>query len=320
MKRLVLAVALTIGLGCAAGPAAAQQLLPAEQADRANQNTVVATEAMTRAMGLLTGLSEGGGRLAAATTREELLAAVEAQSASVQAARAELRGLREQVARLRPVGGPDAPGSLQIADLTVQNVAHLMGQVDELLVQIGDMGAALQAGDQARLDKALAALSGGVVLVLEYQGEAMRTGMRFTPTDSPDHALSDAMACYYDGAAAYYRGMLKLGPRDQAASAVGAASQCITTARARAGAAFDRQKANPPSDARERAFMAQLHPLSDARLQVLSDAPAILDGVRVELLNPAVKAPGPETQAALVSIENRLMEIQDREVAIYAAQ
>jgi hypothetical protein len=182
------------------------------------------------------------------------------------------------------------------------------------------MGAAIQAGDQARLNTALSALSGGVVLVLEYQAEAMRTGMRFTPTDSPDHAMSEAMACYYGGAAAYYRGMLKLGPRDQAASAVEAASQCITTARARAGAVFERQKANPPSDAGERAFMAQLYPLSDARLQVLSDAPAILDGVRAELLNPVVGMPAPETQAALVSIENRLMEIQNRELAIYAAQ
>jgi hypothetical protein len=176
------------------------------------------TVALERANAVIEAMDEVGGAfkmidrnaIQAGKTLQEKASILDAQI--VQAQRAVDQGSRKLDA-MEPLPGDD--------DLTktvnqVLKDGKLYGQrIQNIVGDMREVSLAMKAGDQPRLQKSLASMSGGMVAMLEGQAIIYRSRKVFVEKDTSDAYQLDASAYLYEGMAAMAKTALRLAPPAQ---------------------------------------------------------------------------------------------------------
>ena len=314
MRNLVSALVVAVFMA-ATVPAEAQESVSATTWGVANSNTQRAIEGVARVVALAQVVSDPA--WSRSLTREEYIAAFDAKASAVAAARAEIQGIHRELIALPPVYRPGDALSLQAADQTVMNAATFALQADQLLEGFQGLGSALRAGDTPRIQRALGALTEGVVLIVDSQVLSIRSALfRYEP-DSTELALYSAEACFFEGVGYFYRGVFNMMPKLQASNRMANSAQCIADNVVAGRAALERETSGPTVDVALEGVRAQLRPIISQTLTEVSAGADLLRTAGVDL------ADGPEGeriiqrhQAGFAGVERRIMEQQSREDAV----
>lgn len=300
MTKTLTALAVSVGLAfggasaLAASPATTQVVTvsPAKGA-LARHKVEVVTRAIQRTTAFTGAINDPS--LGNATTAEDYIAAIDAMTPQIEAARAELSALRAEVEALPDVAGEGDPVQLQQVDVMAVDFLASAERMDDLLGSIVDLGAALKRGDSAGTEKALATLSQGMMVALDGQAAMFRARVALSDPDSFVYAQTMSLACLYESLAAVTRGQLEFLPAAEAAAKSEAALVCARGHMA-AGRQALVQSGKGGQTASARALQARVDEISGRMLEesataesALASATAVLksggdfDAIEVEL-------------------------------------
>lgn len=186
---------------------------PPPPAPAASQNV-----AMERANAIIEAMDEVGNAfkmidrnaIQAGKTLQEKASILDAQI--VQAQRTVDQG-SSKLNAMTPLPGDD---ELTTTVNQVLKDGKLYGQrIQNIVGDMREVSLAMKAGDQPRLQKSLASMSGGMVAMLEGQAIIYRSRKVFIEKDTSDAYQLDASASLYEGMAAMAKAALRLSPPAQ---------------------------------------------------------------------------------------------------------
>ena len=290
MRRLLPALAaLTVGFAPFAtvlavpSAATAQVIVPQGQGEAAIDHMRQATEAAERVTSLLLKVS-GDPAYAAARTPDEVSAAIAGMRGDLAASRREIKSIIARLNALPRVAGEDDPAELRLVDQVVADIAAFSTEVDELLATGEQLGDALAAGDEARIQRLAGTLMRGSVAVIEVQSLMLRARLPMMPSDSSGFAQVTSMACFYEGFADFQRGALGLARPEEAGAGMERAAACMTAENARGIAAVEREITIDYDDARLDDIRDGLVPVHRAMFKELEGAATLMDEARRAVL------------------------------------
>lgn len=277
------AAVLTLGATATQAAPAVQEVVAVSPAKIAvaRRNVDAVTAAQQRTTALMDILNDPGFR--SATTAEQYVAAIEAMTPRVEAARAELRTIAARIQALPSVAGPGDPVQLQTIDVMTRDISVSIGRLDDLLGSITGLGAALKAGDTPAVERALATLAQGMMLTIDGQATMFRGRVVLSDPQSTVYSQTMAMACLYDSFAAITRGQLEFLPVGEASAKSEAALDCVRTHVAGGREALVREAADPAPNAAGRAMQARIREISSRMLDEMANAERGLNTATVAL-------------------------------------
>lgn len=275
MRNVLLAVALglTIGLTGACGGA---QSAPSDARERiASERRGIAFDAGGRITALLTE-TLGDPAISAPTSVERLAAAIEAKSAMIANARAELSDINRSLLELDPLSGATDGTSLRAIDEDVRGTAAFALKADAVLEGVQAVPEAVRTRNREQLQAAMRAVTSASVLLQETQALTMRRQGALVDSRDPSSGQFAAMACFSDGQAAMQAGMSGLRPQSLAISQIAAAEACMQREIARGRSTIEPFSQAGPANAR-------LSTLHESLYDALAESAAWLGGVREDL-------------------------------------
>lgn len=270
MKRVTLAVAISLCLAGAGAPVMAQVVVvPAgERAEQAIRNTEQALNDARRVAAVASGLLSDP-RLATAATPEAFAAVVEPRRAEIGAGRAEIQAIRARLQVLPQVSRPSDPPQMRMSDQTVRDVAAMAGRIDALMGDVLAVADGVRDGQRDKAMRAIVAVATGSVTMIQAQAVTLRAQAATLPENTSNHGMLTAMACLSDGVASLQQGIMGMMERPAAIAALRVAQTC-TAERASAGRqALEREIATPSPHAELNRLTARLAPLSISILDEL---------------------------------------------------
>jgi hypothetical protein len=303
-----------------AAPAAAQVMVPAEQAEAAGKRAQRATAGAERVTALLLQIVQDPD-YTAATTPTRMQAYLVSRRDKIAASRREIRQIAADLSSLPRISGPSDPMEIQISDRLVTDISGFALRVDGLLGDLQEMGDALAAGDDQRAQRAAGKVVYGSVMVVEAQSMMLRSRLTMVPADSSNHARISGLACFYDGIVALQEGMYGLSERDESGADLGAAAACMRKEVARARVALDRELAEPEPEPALVRIRTRLAPVYRDMHDLIESGATLMDDTRAGMLagiSTAEMADG--VSPRVLAFEQAIMALTRREVDIATGQ
>lgn len=326
MRRLLPALA-ALTLGCAPFAAAlavpsvasAQVIVPQAQGDAAIAHMQQATAGAERVTALLLKVSTDPA-YANARSPEEMRVAIAAMRGDIAASRREIRSIVARLNALPRIASESDPVELRLVDRVVSDIATFSSDVDELLGTVEGLGDALEAGDQARIERLANTLVRGSVAVVEAQSLMLRARLPMMPSDSSSFAQVTSLACFYEGFAEFQRGAFGIVRREAAGAGMERAVACMTGENTRGAAAIEREVGIDHGEPRLNAMRDGLAPIHRSMVKEMEGAAVLLGEARRALLRgddlEALMKFGERTTA----FEQRYQALVGREVDVVDRQ
>jgi len=295
--------------------ARAQVIVPQAQADASIEHMRQATEAAQRVTSLLVKVSSDRA-YASASTQDEMSAAILAMRGDLAASRREIRSIIASLNALPRIADDGAPAELRLVDRVVADIAGFSTDVDELLGTVEDLGDALAAGDEARIQQLAGALVRGSVAVIEAQSLMLRARLPMMPSNSSSFSQVTSLACFYEGFAEFQRGALGIVRPEEASAGMERAVGCMTSEIVRGKAAIEREAATDHQDARLNGIRDGLAPVHRSMFKELEGAAGLLEEARSAVLRGDSLASLMKFGERTVVFEQRFQNLVSSEVDV----
>lgn len=319
LMRTFFATALAAAALFAAAPAAAQiVIVPEAQGEAAVRNAQKATATAERVTALMLAIVNDP-EYAAASTPDQMAAFIIANRARIASTRAEIRRLRAELDALPNVGRLSDPPQIRISDQVVDDIAVFCGHIDELMGDVETLGDALNSGDQVKAQRAAISLLRGSIAVVDAQALMLRSRLPLMGPDTSSHHRVSALACFYDGIAAYQRGEYQMATRSQAAMTMGEAETCMRDHIASGQGALRLEAGVPPPRASLIAMRDELTAVYTEVQAQLTKGADLIGQARDMMASGDLEAFNPSFNERIIAFESQIQRLASREVAVVAA-
>lgn len=298
-------VAVVLTMAALSAPAHAQIMVPQAQGDLALDHMRQATAAAERVTVILVE-TVNDPAYASARDAEQLSAAIAGMRPGLAAGRSEIHRISTELGALPTVSTPSDPPEMRLVDRIVTDISAFALRIDGFLGVLEDLGDALQAGDQQRIQQLAVSLIKGSVAVVEGQALMLRARSPMMPSDSSSFAQVTTLACFYDGFAALQEGSFEIVKRSEAAAAMSEASACMTEQVVRGRLAVEREAAAPLNAPVLEQVRDGLTPVHRTMFTELESGISILNDARAALLA------GASAESLLTDYGNRTTAFEQR--------